>query len=236
MALSPLVLQHRREGFALLSGEGIEIGALHEPAPLPGAQRVTYVDALSREDAIALFPEIDAGAVVTPTVVVNLDAAGLGPFAPASQDFVVACHVLEHLANPIGAIAEIFRVLRPGGRAALAVPDKRFTFDRTRALTPFEHLWRDYLDRVTENSDEHYLDFLRATAPWDWSATPLEEHGRHIAIARARREHCHVWDSAAFRELLLLSLPLTGHRATLLFESAGEANGFEYFSVWEKSG
>jgi SAM-dependent methyltransferase len=235
MALSPLVQTHRRAGFALLSGEGVEIGALHEPAPLPQARRITYVDALSRERARALFPEIDPAQFTEPTVIADLDRDGLRAFAANSQDFMVASHVLEHLANPIGAIAELFRVLRPGGRAAIAVPDKRFTFDRPRALTPFEHLWRDYLGEVTANTDEHYLDFLNATAPWNWAATPPEEHARHIAIARERREHCHVWDSDSCRETLMLALPLTGHRGNLLYESAGDANQFEYFAVWEKT-
>ena len=36
-------------------------------------------------------------------------------YADASFDIVIAAHVLEHLPNPVAALAEMRRVLRPGG-------------------------------------------------------------------------------------------------------------------------
>jgi len=42
--------------------------------------------------------------------------AGALPFPPASFDAVVACLVFEHIDDADGAIAEVGRVLRPGGR------------------------------------------------------------------------------------------------------------------------
>ncbi len=49
------------------------------------------------------------------------DAEALS-FADASFDLVVSCDVLEHLNDPVAALAEIIRVLRPGGRAILTFP------------------------------------------------------------------------------------------------------------------
>ncbi len=49
------------------------------------------------------------------------DALAL-PFPEASFDVVVASEVLEHLVEDDKAIAELLRVLRPGGRLALSVP------------------------------------------------------------------------------------------------------------------
>lgn len=233
MPLSAAVTEARQRGFALLAGNGIEVGALHEPAAVPAAERITYVDAISRDQAKALFAEVDPALFVDPAVIIDLDRDGLRPFPDDSLDFIVMCHVLEHLANPIQTIAEVFRVLRPQGRAAIAIPDKRYTFDRPRAITPFDHVWTDYLHAVEESSDEHYLDFLAATTDFITKLSPAEQ-AEHIARAKARREHSHVWDSDAFRELLLLALPLTGRRAIPRFESLGEGNQFEYFGVWEK--
>jgi SAM-dependent methyltransferase len=44
------------------------------------------------------------------------------PFADATFDAVVASEVLEHLHDDGAAIAELVRVLRPGGRLAVTVP------------------------------------------------------------------------------------------------------------------
>lgn len=49
------------------------------------------------------------------------DAAHL-PFADGHFDRVVAAEVLEHLPDDGGAIAELARVLRPGGTLAVSVP------------------------------------------------------------------------------------------------------------------
>ncbi|TCT12433.1 methyltransferase family protein [Tepidamorphus gemmatus] len=43
-------------------------------------------------------------------------------FADASFDIAIAHHVLEHIADDRLAISELFRVLKPGGRAILSVP------------------------------------------------------------------------------------------------------------------
>jgi SAM-dependent methyltransferase len=49
------------------------------------------------------------------------DACDL-PFSDSTFDRVVISEVLEHIADDAAAIAEVFRVLRPGGTAAVSVP------------------------------------------------------------------------------------------------------------------
>ena len=44
------------------------------------------------------------------------------PLADGSVDAIASLNVLEHLAEDVGALAEMRRVLRPGGRAAVVVP------------------------------------------------------------------------------------------------------------------
>lgn len=45
------------------------------------------------------------------------------PFDPSSFDIVHAHAVFEHLADPMAALSEMHRVLKPGGRLAIRSPD-----------------------------------------------------------------------------------------------------------------
>jgi SAM-dependent methyltransferase len=76
------------------------------------------------------------------------------PFADASFDGVVSLQVIEHIADPGRYLAEISRVLKPGGIVILATPD------RSRRLLPFQKPWnmwhvREFsfgqLDRLLKN-------------------------------------------------------------------------------------
>lgn len=49
------------------------------------------------------------------------DAARL-PFSDSSVDSVICLEVIEHLYDPASALAEIRRVLKPGGRAWVSIP------------------------------------------------------------------------------------------------------------------
>ena len=51
----------------------------------------------------------------------RIDVTAL-PFADASFDWVICNHVLEHVPDDVRALAEIWRVLRPGGGAILQTP------------------------------------------------------------------------------------------------------------------
>lgn len=78
--------------------------------------------------------------------------AGALPFASASFDAVVACLVFEHIRDVDDAIAEVARVLEPGGRflfflnhPLLQTPNSGWIDDQI--LDPPEQYWRigDYL-------------------------------------------------------------------------------------------
>jgi SAM-dependent methyltransferase len=228
-------LDHRLAAFEGLSGNGLEIGALHEPVRLSSRCRVEYFDAVTEGEAGLLFPEIPSGAFVHVHHVGDLDRGGLAAFPDSGFDFVIINHVLEHLANPLLAVREVFRILHPGGIAVISIPDMRYTFDARRALTPWDHLWSDYVNGVVESSDEHYLDFLRSAAPH-----VFEESAQNLAIhverVRRRREHAHVWTSQSFREHLRRSMAAFGIEAAPLVESLGDDNRIEYFSMWRKAG
>ena len=113
-------------------------------------------------------------------VVVLIAATAIG--------FALLKPALSYLAaNPIRLIQELFRLTRPGGHVILAAPDKRYTFDHERALTTPEHLWTDFRQAVTENSDDHYWDFIRHVVPHVLQESP-ENQKIHLQRCRDRGE------------------------------------------------
>jgi SAM-dependent methyltransferase len=59
-----------------------------------------------------------------------LNAAGENlPFPPGTFDLILSHEVLEHVANDRQAAAEIARVLKPGGRAVIFVPNRGYLFE-----------------------------------------------------------------------------------------------------------
>lgn len=58
-----------------------------------------------------------------PTVTVTFGNAHALPLADASVDRARTDRVVQHLADPSGLLAEVRRVLRPGGTLAMAEPD-----------------------------------------------------------------------------------------------------------------
>jgi predicted SAM-dependent methyltransferase len=188
-------------------GDGIEIGPLQHPLRLPPGARVRYVDVMSREQLLATHPSAvygDPRWVVEPDVID--DCERLGTFADGSLDFVIANHVLEHTEDPIGALENLVRVLRPTGVLFLALPDARYTFDAWRERTTIEHLLRDHNQGPEGSRFEHYREWAHI------DCLPEEKIPERVAeLAReAARHHFHVWELDGFLELLrALDLPVS---------------------------
>jgi SAM-dependent methyltransferase len=228
-----LMLRHRKHGYRLLSGRGIEIGALHIPAFLPPGCETVYADAITTEEARRIFPEISHKDLAPVSLKVDLDKSGLAGIDDGAFDYAILNHVIEHVANPVGVVGEIFRVVKPGGYVVLSAPDKNFTFDKPRALTDFSHLAAEFEAGVTNVTDDHYEDFVRS----------VQHHGKPVGAerlqvemqaARDRREHAHVWDSESFADFMARSLKAHALRADPVFVSQASDNKFEYFGVWQK--
>lgn len=185
-----------------LEGEGIEIGALHFPLPVPDRVTVRYVDMSTREENIKKYPHLNADDIVETHFVCNGET--LEVIEDESQDFVIANHMLEHCINPIGTLRNFLRVLRPGGLLFLALPDKRFSFDRERPITPFSHIADDFrIDRKVEDLSVYE----------DWT-THVRKNGDPVQLHKEQKNiHFHVWTQAEILEMFVearrtLELPL----------------------------
>jgi SAM-dependent methyltransferase len=67
------------------------------------------------------------------------------PFKDGTLDYVLSSHVIEHFYDPVKALREWHRVIRPGGYIFIIAPHKDRTFDKSREVTPVAEL----LDRST---------------------------------------------------------------------------------------
>ena len=133
----------------------------------------------------------------------DLDVDGLAGIEDRSVDAVVLSHVIEHVANPIHALEECARVLRPAGRLVLIVPLRHATFDALRPGTSLAHLLAEHQAGVTEVDVEHIREFCHSVyhhTPNEPSET-LEWHNPDrldddlVALHRRRSIHVHCWDA-----------------------------------------
>jgi SAM-dependent methyltransferase len=198
----------RRRFAAHLSGHGVEMGAGHAPFPVPLGVQVRYVDRWDPAENSQLFPELaDTPDFPKPDIVADLDVDRLSALDDKSQDFVIASHVIEHLANPLKMLEDIYRVLRPGGLLVLLVPDRHLTFDCLREPTPLTHLVEEYHSDIRVVDDTHVVDFIIGLLRSNGDQRELDEllaerTPDELDHHRRRSVHAHVWNREEFEEML----------------------------------
>jgi SAM-dependent methyltransferase len=132
------------------------------------------------------------------------EASDLGRIPSASYDFVLSSHCLEHIANPLKALAEWVRVLKVGGLLVLVVPHKEGTFDHRRPVTSLKHMIDD-LDAQVDESDATHLDEILRMHDL---ARDCEAHDFDTFRQRSRQNeenrclHHHVFDTRSAVEVV----------------------------------
>jgi predicted SAM-dependent methyltransferase len=207
-----------------LRGEGIEIGALHQPLPIPESVRVKYVDRMTAAELMRHYRELSSTPFVETDIVDNGEE--LTTIADNSQDFVIANHFIEHCQNPIQALENFQRVLKTAGVLYLAVPDKRFTFDVRRPPTPIDHILRDHQEGPAWSKRQHFEEWVRLVdgVPED----QVENRVQHL-LDMDYSIHYHVWEASG-----LLEFVTTLQRILRLEVELFLRNGFETILILRK--
>jgi len=133
------------------------------------------------------------------------EAADLSAVKDASYEFVLSCHSLEHVANPIKALKDWSRVMKQHGRLVLVLPDKEFTFDHNRPITTLTHLIEDYNNHVTESDTTHFEEVIALhDFKYDAFVKSKEDliNRTHLNIEN-RAVHHHVFNLGLIKELLV---------------------------------
>ncbi len=132
------------------------------------------------------------------------EAGNLTGIADASYDFVLSSHCLEHTANPLGALREWRRVVRPGGHLVLLLPNLTRTFDHRRPITTIDHLKADAAAGIGED-DLIHLDEILSLHDLDRdpkARSAAEFRTRSLRNKENRCLHHHVFDAALMRAAL----------------------------------
>jgi SAM-dependent methyltransferase len=216
-----------RESIAssFLRGDGIEIGALHQPLHLPTAARVKYVDRMTAAELRRHYEELAAFTLVETDIID--DGEQLPTIQDATQDFVIANHFIEHCQNPILTFQNLFRVTRPGGILYLAVPDKRFTFDVDRPCTTIEHIMKDFTEGPEWSRRQHFEEWTRLVNKCSDEAQVAAEVQHLMDIDYSI--HFHVWTATE-----LLELVETVRRVVSFELEVFLRNGFETLLILRK--
>jgi SAM-dependent methyltransferase len=83
-------------------------------------------------------------------VIIN-DAINISLVKNDSYDFLFSSHSLEHIANPLKAIHEWIRIIKPNGYIIIIVPEKSVCFDHKRSYSKFSTLLSQYEKNVGED-------------------------------------------------------------------------------------
>jgi SAM-dependent methyltransferase len=143
-------------------------------------------------EAMALEGEVPEPGIGLP---IQGDALKL-PFADEAFDRIIASEVLEHIPDDRGAIGELTRVLRPGGRMAVTVPARfperiNWMLDREYHDIPGGHIriyrQRDLEDRLESAGlmlrGSHHAHALHSPYWWIRCAGGVNSPDRLVARA-----------------------------------------------------
>jgi SAM-dependent methyltransferase len=156
--------EHRKSVFVnsinIKNHNGLEIGPLDKPIVTKKDGPIKYLDYMSKEELIARHSN-----AVDPNNVVEVDYVNdshktLSETIQEQFDYVIACHVIEHIPNMIAWLNDVYKILKDGGYLYLAIPDKRYTFDIVRPVTPLAHFINDYYQNVKTANFDHVFEHI----------------------------------------------------------------------------
>jgi SAM-dependent methyltransferase len=221
---SPWLMRNYLGGLA--RGEGVEFGPGNRPLPVRLDAQVTFIDKFhpaqpncTRDDDFEFMP-ID--------IVDQIESMSTVP--DESQDFIIASHVIEHTPNPIGAMINANRTLRPSGKLILIVPDKERTFDRVRSATDISHLLDDHRQqdhgRDLEHYVEHYREVVKAS-DWPGAAITAWQAGEDI--------HYHCFTQKSFAAFIQVCLAFTEWtKIELIYPKHIASDTLEFYAILQK--
>ena len=154
------------------------------------------------------------------------------PFADDSMDVVVLNHIYEHVVNPEAVVADIHRVLRPGGVLYLGVGHKWQVLEPHHRLPLLSWLPQRLADRylLLAGKGDHYYEHYYTPAGlrrlfaaydvWDYTLPVLAD-----PVAFAGDDIVPAWVSRLPERALAALLPAVPTYVWLAFKGTGAPEG-----------
>lgn len=120
------------ENIDLKITSGYEIGPHANPLLKKDEADIKYID---YTDTVAIKKHAIKNNI-DPNNVQHIDFNALNltykeiALSAGKRDFVIACHVIEHVPNLFGWLNDLVNLIHVNGTISLAIPDMRFTFDK----------------------------------------------------------------------------------------------------------
>ena len=205
------VSQYRR---LLHSKYGLEIGGpshmLARDGPLPIYDVLAGLDNCLYSGSTIWTGEVQAGNTFSYDRAkeagkqIICDSTDLHPIKDSAYDCVLACHCVEHIANPLRALGEWKRVLQENGLLFVVLPHKDGGFDWRRPVTSLTHLIDDFRNGIGEEDLTHLPEILELH---DLSKDPgagTKENFRERSLQNYKKRalHHHVFDTRTAFEML----------------------------------
>lgn len=246
---------HLTYGLDLAKLTGIEIGPLVNPIVTRDQSNVKYVDRASTEELREWYskaPQINVDEIMDIDYIWGEQSLAEATGSTEQFDYCIASHVIEHIPDLITWLNEISSILKVGGVACFAVPDKRYTFDYLRPITEAADLIDNYLNKIRKPSFRHIYDHfsnfadLDITAAWtpgfDGSdLVPQKTAAQTYAVCvdalkgdKYIDSHCSVFTEDSFFDLLatISELGLLDFKIRRNFST--NRGAFEFFVQLEK--
>jgi SAM-dependent methyltransferase len=184
------------------TGYGIEFGAALNPTPVPISCRTDYADYYSADEGCYADYSGNKGDFVPVKF-----ATGLQEMAGIPQDhldYIIACHVIEHVSQTVQALKHSWEKLSEGGTLLMAIPHKEYCFDLKRELTPLEHFIDDYENYCISKDVIHIIDFMVHTKEDDKPVNAMDIYTSCLRLLNGGKVdiHYHTFTEDSFSRLI----------------------------------
>ena len=247
--------QSLTNGIDLANATGIEIGPLVNPMVRKHESNVHYVDRATTEELKQWYskdPSLNVDEIMDISYVWGEQSLAQATGGEEQFDYCIASHVIEHIPDLITWLNEISSVLKLGGVACFAVPDRHYTFDYLRPETTLADLIDAHIRKLRKPSTRHIYDHFAnfaevdVMAAWSKDFDPsrlqrINTKPRIYDVCKDALEndkyvdsHCSVFTHDSFFELLqgISELGLLDFKVKKVFPT--KRGMFEFFVQLEK--